>query len=388
MTSLPIGFNWEKSPHNTTFRPPNGKLMASGLYWAIKCLRYLSNFKKSLMSNIDISSKKSSLAYFQFILLFRKTFLNFPLNPASEWIVSPCTCAAAVFVVAETMKTESSNGCPIILQKFLQKERVAFKTKLFPLPPDPVKCIIKLACPPLSWSISVACFFSSGDPNCVSVGSFKNVSINEEQIMLNAAACFGSSPKWRIQLSIEKETELKLKSTLSELLDQSKLSCSIYLFKSRITLMMSCGRLFCRMRSWEVVVASSGTSPSFSRKTDLFSVTGFAITWFSCIFVLSPPTEISLWIEECNKLSWIPISSIIKSTSTSLNWCIRFGSVSSCSSWSSESFKWCSINDISVVLTTSSLIAEIFLLFSTSWMFCINRVASQYKTPFSCACRK
>ena len=107
-------------------------------------------------------------------------------------MVSPCTCAAAVFVVADTIKTESSKGCPIELQNCSQNVFVAFNTKLFLLPPEPVKCIISLEVAPLSIKILVACCFSISVPNFVIVGSFKNASMNEEQITLKAAACFGS----------------------------------------------------------------------------------------------------------------------------------------------------------------------------------------------------
>ncbi len=103
-----------------------------------------------------------------------------------------CTCAAAVFVVADTIKTDSSKGCPIELKNCSQNVLVAFNTKLFPLPPEPVKYIISLEVAPLSIKILVAFFFSISVPNFVIVGSFKNASMNEEQITLKAADCFGS----------------------------------------------------------------------------------------------------------------------------------------------------------------------------------------------------
>jgi len=65
-------------------------------------------------------------------------------------MVSPFNLAAAVFVVAVTIKTESLNGFPIALQKCLQKQILLNSLLAFPVLPLPIILVwlyLTLKCP-------------------------------------------------------------------------------------------------------------------------------------------------------------------------------------------------------------------------------------------------
>ena len=116
----------------------------------------------------------------------------FPFITSKNIQESPAA-PAAVFVVAVTMKTESLNGFPIVLQNCLQKDLVASRTKLFPVPPDPVKFMTSHPSPPLSNNTCLALSNSEISKVFLIEGSSRCASIKVEQITLNAEACFKSS---------------------------------------------------------------------------------------------------------------------------------------------------------------------------------------------------